>query len=130
MIELATPGVAPTLFHLDGRQRLVARTATGESLDVIGPIGEPLASERRSGVRGSLFTSSPSLPGEPDRVLEFRWNGSTLRSERQSRPFDGRIAALALLDRGRRVVVATVDRPGHTWLQILDRTDLWLEESP
>ena len=73
--------------------------------------------------------SSPSLPGEPERAIEYEWDGARLRERRVSRSFDGRLAALALLDGGRRVVVAEVERPGHSRVHLLEASALWGEGS-
>jgi len=88
-----------------------------------GPVGEPLSASR---VRGgwSVLVSAPVPPGEPDRVLELLWDGTELRPGRSSRPFDGRVAALAPGDGD--VVVAVEEGPRRSRVIFLSPRALWV----
>jgi hypothetical protein len=121
VVEVVAAG-SVTFFHLGEAGDLVAEREAGGPIAAAGPIGEPLAAVPSAG--GALvYASSPSIPGEPDRLIEHGWDGAALAMRRQSRPFEGRVAALAF--RGDRAVVAVVDRPRHTRLLLLDADDLW-----
>jgi hypothetical protein len=113
-------------FHLDAENRLVATQATGELLDSAGPVGELLVALPADQGEARVLASSPSLPGEPDRILEFRWRDGRLGPGRRSHEFAGRIAAVAWVESGRDLVaVAVIDRPGHTLLHLGSQDDLW-----
>jgi hypothetical protein len=113
-------------FHLDAENRLVATQTTGELLDSGGPIGELLLVAPAEHGEARVLVSSPSLPGQPDRILEYRFREGRLVAARRSHEFAGRIAAAVRIETGRDLVaVAVVDRPGHSRLHLLAEDDLW-----
>jgi len=125
-VELGDAEDGPILVHVGEGGKLIGSPWFGMPIDLGGSAGEPLVAVPGTGGGASILVSSPSLPGEPDRVIEYEWDGSRLRERRVSRDFDGRLAALALLEGGRRVAVAEVDRPGHSRVHLLEASAFWL----
>ncbi len=112
--------------------------AEGGSLRITAPSGEQRALGPRSGEllastgdldEARVYVSSPALPGEPDHVQEYYWDGHDLQERRRSREFNGRLAALALLPGDGRFAVAETDSSGSV-VHILRDEDLWLEAAP
>ena len=123
VVEIAAPG-EKVMFHLDTSGRLVAEPGRATSAMLIG---EPLATARAAG-SWVIYVSAPAVPGEPDRLLEYAWDGVGLRSRRASRAFEGRIAAV--VPHAGEMVIAVVDRPRHTRLFLLGAEELWEEGAP
>jgi len=113
-------------FHLDAGNRLVATLATGELLDSAGPVGELLVVMPAERGEARVLVSSPSLPGEPDRMLEYRLRDRRLVAGRRSREFMGRLTAVAWIEAGRDLVaIAVCDRPRHSQIHLVPEDDLW-----
>jgi hypothetical protein len=111
------------LLHLDQRGHLAADPSGAVTED---PIGEPLAfaPERGGWV---VYVSAPVLPGEPDRILEYEWDGIRFRAGRRSVPFPGRVSAALRVDA--RMVVAVAEPMGMSRLYFVDLDELWEEET-
>jgi len=113
-------------FHLDAENRLVATLATGELLDSAGPVGELLVVVPAERGEARVLVSSPSLPGQPDRILEYRFRDRRLVAGRRSREFMGRLTAVARIEAGRDLVaIAVCDRPRHSQIHLVPEDDLW-----
>ena len=115
----------PAFFHL----------SEGGSLRITAPSGGERALGPRSGElltftgdlhAARIYASSPALPGEPDHVQEYYWDGHDLQEGRRSREFHGRLAAMALLPGDGRFAVVQTD-PSGSLLHILRDEDLWQE---
>jgi hypothetical protein len=113
----------PVFFHL----------AQGGSLSITAPSGEERALGLQSGEllastgdlhEARIYVSSPALPGEPDHVQEYYWDGLDLQQARRSRQFGGHLVALALLPGDGRFAVAETG-PSGSVLHILRDEDLW-----
>jgi len=115
-------------IHLaeDGSLRITA--PSGEER-ILGPQSGELLASTGDLHAARIFVSSLALPGEPDHVQEYYWDGQYLREARRSREFSGRLAALALLPGDGRFVVAETDLSGSV-VHILRDEDLWLEAAP
>jgi len=113
-------------FKIDAESRLVATLATGGTSATEARVGELLLVIPGERGEARVLVSSPSLPGEPDRILEFLWREGRLSPGRQGMAAPGRIAAAVRLDAGRdRLAIATVDRPGHSRVDPVPEEDLW-----
>ena len=112
-------------IHLaeDGSLRITA--PSGEER-ILGPQSGELLASTGDLHAARIFVSSLALPGEPDHVQEYYWDGQYLREARRSREFSGRLAALALLPGDGRFVVAETDLSGSV-VHILRDEDLWLD---
>lgn len=121
-------------FHLDGASRLVATPADGVPLDPIGPVGDILSVVEADGgkeAEARVFASAPAMPGEPGRVLELRWSARRFAPARRSVEIPGRVVAFARLTARREaVVVAAIDRPGHSEVRVLPEAAFWEEAAP
>ena len=117
----------PVFFHL-AEGGLSISTPFGEER-VLGPqLGDLLAATGDLHA-ARIYVSSPSLPGEPDHVQEYYWDGHDLQEARRSREFSGRLAALALLPGDGRFAVAET-QPSGSVVHILRDEDLWQEVAP
>lgn len=121
VVETVSAG-EPTFFHLDAGGQLVAESEDGTVRDRIGPVGEPLAVLPAAG-GAHVYVSAAAPPGDPDRLIEYGWDGTSLTERRRSREFDGRVVAVGF--RGGTAIVAVVDWPGHTRLFFLSESELW-----
>ena len=117
----------PVFFHLAEGGRLSISATSGEER-VLGPQSGELLAVVGDLHAASIYVSSPALPGEPDHVQEYYWDGHDLQEGRRSREFHGRLAALALLPGDGRFAVVQTD-PFGSLLHILPDEDLW-EEAP
>ena len=118
----------PLFFHLTGGGSLSIATPSGEERALGLQSGELLASTGDLHA-GRIYISSPALPGQPDHVREYDWDGHDLQETRRSQELSGRLAALALLPGDGRFAVAETD-PSGSVVHILRGEDLWQEGAP
>ena len=118
----------PSFFHLTLGGSLSVSMPSGEERVLYLQSGELLASAGDLDA-ARIYASSPALPGDPDHVQEYQWDGYDLLETRRSREFNGPLAALVLLPDDGRFVVAQAE-PSGSLLHILREADLWLEAGP
>jgi hypothetical protein len=126
---LFSPRAGALLFHLDRDGRLAVTSGPESGRTFPWAAGEPLLA-RGDPEEAWVYLSSPALPGEPDHVGEYLWDGAELHEQRRSHPASGRLAAMAFLPDDGRAVLAEVTGPGTTVLRILREEDLWMEGAP
>jgi hypothetical protein len=126
---LFSPRAGALLFHLDHDDHLAVTSGPESGRAFPWASGEPLLAQGDpEGAR--LYVSSPALPGVPDHVREYVWDGEDLEERRRSHAFPGRLSAMAFLPEDGRAVLAEVTGSGSSILRILKEEELWAEPVP